>query len=140
MKNTIIVTDLTRVRVGDKAYFKDCDFGFTVLDVNKYDKFSALKVNIPMSEDGFCADPSLFVYATRVVEEPEWPDPNDLQLHIYLGSDGKKYLYNPVGNADHMPWAVENSSAFQSRDDMTSIFPEALPLIELECIPMEIES
>ena len=140
MTKTITITNPAQVRVGDKAYFQNCDFGFTVLDVDKHDHNFTIKVEIPISEAGFWSDSSLFDYATREVEVPEWPKPHDSHLHIYFGSDGKRYIYNPCSEHDTMPWSVEGTFASHTRDDMSSIFPEAIPLIELELIPMESES
>lgn len=135
MKKQIIITDITQVQVGDKAYFKNCDLGFAVIDVIDGDAFFTLRVNTPLSKDGGWADSSLFDHATRKIKEPEWPDPNDLQLHIYLGSDGKKYIYNPSDNHDPIPWLVENSFAFQSTKQISTNNTNALPLQELECVP-----
>ena len=48
MRKTITITDQTQVEVGDKAYFKDCDFGFTVLKVNRIDANYPIKVRDPL--------------------------------------------------------------------------------------------
>ena len=140
MKNKIIITNLTQVQVGDKAYFKHYDYGFTVTDVNESDTTLTLKVNTPLSEDSYWAESSLFDHATREVEEPAWPDPNDLQFHIYLGSDGKKYLYNPTGDHDPIPWLAQNTFAFRSREQLCAENANALPLQELACVPKVSES
>jgi len=76
----------------------------------------------------------------RKVDEAEWPDPHDLSLHIYLGSDGKRYLYSPYSEEDPVPWFVECSDNFLDQRRIALKFPEALPLIELELIPKESES
>lgn len=134
MKNTIIITDPAQVRAGDKAYFHNCDFGFTVLDVDRHGKHSPLKVNIPMSKAGFWADPALFNHATREVEGPEWPDPDDHKLHVYLGTDDRRYIYNPIDEYDASPWVSEGSYVWHSSENMEDYYREALPLTELEII------
>ena len=96
MKKTITITDITKVRVGDKAYFKNCDFGFTVGLVDPEDEYSPFAVYNPLLGDYYWILLSRFDHAERTVEEPEWPEPEDLDLHIYLGSDGVKYCYMPI--------------------------------------------
>ena len=140
MKKTITITDLTQVRAGDQAYFRNCDFGFTVIDIIEGDAFFTLRVNTPISKDGNWADSALFDHATREVNELEWTKPEDLRLHIYLGSDGKKYLYNPCSEIDTEPWSVENSFAFQSTEKIYRNHMDALPLQELELIHKVSES
>ena len=143
MKNKIIITDITKVRVGDKAYFKNCDFGFTVTDVDESDTTLTLRVDDPLFENGCWADSDLFDHATREVDEPEWPEPEDLDLHIYLGSDGVKYCYMPIIESDILPWAIFSSSdhslRWWSARDLASARPEALPLTELKLVPKEEE-
>ena len=135
MKKTITITYPMQVKIGDKAYFKNYDFGFTVLDVDEYNESYTLKVDIPISEDGFWADSSLFDHATREVKEPEWPNPHDLHLHVYLGADGVRYIYNPTDNCDSVSWTVERQSACHSREVMEVYYRDALPLTELKLVP-----
>ena len=143
MKNKIIITNLTQVRVGDKAYFKNCDYGFTVTDVDESDITLTFKVATPLSEDDYWADSDLFDHATREVDEPEWPEPEDLDMHIYLGSDGVKYCYMPISESDILPWSILSSSdhslRWWSARDLASDRHEALPLTELKLVPKEEE-
>jgi hypothetical protein len=68
MEKIITITDPMQVRIGDKAYFKDCDFGFTVSLVDKDDKIKPFTVVIPFSESVCWALSSQFDHATREVE------------------------------------------------------------------------
>jgi hypothetical protein len=134
---TITITDPMQVEVGDKAYFKDCDFGFDVIDVNTDDEDRPIVISNPLSGFKYRAFLSRFTHATREVYEPEWPDPHDIRLHVYLGSDGKRYLYNPRGEQDAMPWSAERRFASQTREEIEDMFPEALPLTELKLVPVK---
>ena len=146
MKKTITITDITKVRVGDKAYFKNCDFGFTVGFVDTEDKDTHFAVYNPLSGDYYWILLSRFDHATREVEskEPEWPEPEDLDMHIYLGSDGVKYCYMPISESDILPWSILSSSdhslCWWSAHDLASARHEALPLTELKLVPKEEES
>ena len=71
MKKTITITDITKVRVGDKAYFKNCDFGFTVGLMDTEDKDSPFAVYNPLSGDYYWVLLSRFDHATREVEVKE---------------------------------------------------------------------
>jgi hypothetical protein len=139
MKKIVAIADPMQVRIGDKAYFKDCDFGFTVSLVDKDDTIKPFTVVIPFSESVCWALSSQFDHATREVEEPEWPDPHDLdlELHIYLGADGNRYIYNPLDFDDPEPWTSDNSTGFYNRQRMAHMFPEALPLTELKLAPVK---
>ena len=146
MKNIITITDITKVRVGDKAYFQNCDFGFTVIDIDENDADYTLNVDNPTCEGNTWSSSLLFDHATREVEvkEQEWPEPEDLDLHIYLGSDGVKYVYMPISESDILPWSILSSSdhslRWWSTRDLASDRPEALPLTELKLVPKEKES
>ena len=146
MKKTITITDITKVRVRDKAYFKNCDFGFTVTDIDENDAIYTLQVDNPTCKGSTWSSSLLFDHATREVEvkEPEWPEPEDLDLHIYLGSDGVKYCYMPISESDILPWSILSSSdhslRWWSAHDLASDRPEALPLTELKLVPKEKES
>lgn len=138
MKKIITITDPMLVDTGDKVYVKDCDFGFTVVDVDRSDKYRTLQVNNPLSGTGYCALTKLFDHATREVEEPEWPDPHDLRLRIYLGADGKRYIYNPTEKKNvFSQWLAEGSLSFHSRNAMESYYYDALPLTELKLVPVK---
>lgn len=136
MRKTIIITDITKVRKGDRAWFKGCDCGFDVIDTGM-ETTNPLAVINPLSGYKSWGHPSQFEYAVREVEEPEWPDPQDFKLHVYLGADGMRYIYNPCSKQDPQPWAVENSIQFSDRQRMALIFPEALPLTELKLVPVK---
>lgn len=137
------ITDSMQVKVGDKAYFKGCDFGFTVTITDKEDRYAPFTVVAPFGDMNYWAWSSFFDHATREVEEPEWPKPSDSELHIYLGSDGAKYLYLPMCEGDSTPWKripyLEGDS-WMSAEGMTEGHPAALPLTELKLVPKEEES
>ena len=139
MTKTITITDPMKVETGDKAYFENCDFGFTVLDVDKSDKSQPFLVYNPLVGYDAYAYSQQFDHATREVEEPEWPDPHDLRLHVYLGSDGSRYIYNPVNETDDAPWVAEHKFSYCSRENIEEYHHDALPLIELELTSKEIE-
>ena len=131
----ITITDPRQVKVGDKAYFKDCDFGFTVSLVDKDDTIKPFTVTVPFSHLGYWVHSSRFDHAIREVDELEWPDPHDIKLRVYLGANGKRYICNPCSEQDTCPWTVENSTGFYSRQRMAHMFPEAIPLTELKLVP-----
>ena len=139
MRKTITITDPMQVKIGDKAYFNNCDFGFTVTRVNADEKHSPFSVYNPLSGDYYWILLSQFDHATREVDEPEWPEPHDLELHIYLGADGKQYLYAPSYEDDQIPWMqlpyyMDND--WYDAKEMTAYHPEALPLKELKLVPV----
>ena len=135
MKKTITITDPRQVKVGDKAYFKDCDFGFAVLCVDSESKYWTLMVNNPLNGHKFWAMSSQFDHATREVEDPEWPDPHDFKLHVYLGADGRRYIYNPINERDTSPWVSEGTCVWYPSEDMEAYCPDALPLTKLRLVP-----
>ena len=134
MRKTITITDPMQVKVRDKAYVKDCDFGFTVTKVDADDKHCPFAVYDPLSRDYYWIHSSQFDHATREVDEPEWPAPHDVKLHVYLGADGKRYIYNPTDKGDALPWSFEGGFGFYSRDEMETDYHDALPLIELRLV------
>jgi hypothetical protein len=67
-KLTIII-DPMQVKVGDKAYFKGYDFGFTVLEVDNRDPDLPFMVTTPFNDAGDWARSSHFDHATREVED-----------------------------------------------------------------------
>ena len=138
MRKTI--TDPSQVKVGDKAYFKDCDFGFTVTELDADDEYRPIAVYNPLSGDYYWISLPRFDHATREVDEPEWPEPHDLKLHVYLGADGKQYLYAPSYEDDQIPWKqlpyyIDND--WHDAEEMTEYHPEALPLKELKLEPVK---
>lgn len=139
-KTTITINDPMQVKAGDKAYFKDCDFGFTVSLVDKDDTKLPFAVMTPLGYAGFWARSSRFDHATREVEEPEWPDPHDLKFHIYRGADDRLYFYNPTGKRDTSPWSIEGMFTFHSRRCLEAEHRDALPITELELVPKKRES
>lgn len=140
MTKTITITDPRQVKIGDKAYFKDCDFGFTVTEAHAYDADNPIAVCNPLSGLSYWASLSQFDHATREVEEPEWPDPHEAKLRVYLGSDGVRYIYNPIDEYDEDPWLVENRFICHTRETMGAYHRDALPLTELELVPKKRES
>ena len=70
-------------------------------------------------------------------EEQEWPDPDDLDLHIYFGADGKRYIYNPTDKGDDLPWFVEGCFGCYARDEMEADYRGALPLTEVKLVPVK---
>ena len=137
MRNTITIADPMQVKVGDKAYFKDCDFGFDVINVDTVDEDFPIAVSNPLSGFSYWAFLSRFDHAIREVKEPEWPDPHDLDLHIYFGSDGKRYIYNPTDKSDALPWFVEGGFGCYARDGMEAYHRDALPLTEVKLVPVK---
>ena len=137
MRKTITITDPMQVKVGDQAYFKDCDFGFTVTIVDADDKYSPFSVYNPLSGDYYWIILPRFDHATREVEELEWPDPDDLDLHIYFGADGKLYIYNPTDKDDDLPWFVKGCFGCYARDEMEADYRDALPLTEVKLVPIK---
>lgn len=134
------ITDSMQVKVGDKAYFKGCDFGFTVTTTDKEDRYAPFTVVAPFDGVNYWAWSSFFDHATREVEEPEWPDPDDLRLHVYLGSYGRRYIYNPMNEDDTNQWVAEGHCTYHSRKEMEDYYHDALPLVELKLVPKEKES
>ena len=136
MRKTITITDPMQVKAGDKAYFKDCDFGFDVIDVDTDDEYRPIAVYDPLSGFLCWTFSSRFDHATREVEGPEWPAPHDLKLHIYFGADGKRYIYNPTDKGDGLPWFVEGGFECYARDEMEADYRGALPLTEVKLVPV----
>ena len=136
MRKIITITDPRQVKIGDKAYFKDCDFGFDVSGISAYDADCPIAVCNPLSGLAYWAFSSQFDHATREVDELEWPDPQDFKLHVYLGADGRRYIYNPVDEADTEPWMPEGHFAYYSRDSLKAYHRDALPLTELKLVPV----
>ena len=140
MRKTITMADPMLVEIGDKAYFKGCCYGFTVLGTDRSNTDAPLKVYDPLISCTCWPYSQQFDHANREVKEPEWPDPHDIKLHIYIGADGKRYIYNPCSEEDTEPWSVESYFAYYSREDVGAYHRDALPLTELKLIPMEVES
>jgi hypothetical protein len=132
-----IITDPMQVKVGDKAYFKGCDSGFTVVKTDNEDQDMPFKVSTPFCDTYFWVRSSYFDHAIREDKEQEWPDPHDFKLHVYLGADGRRYICNPCSEQDTCPWTVENSIGFVERQQMAHIFHEALPLTEFKFVPVK---
>ena len=137
MRKTITITDPMQVKVGDKAYFKNCDFGFAVREVDEKDKSMPFAVTAPFCYGAHWVRSSRFDHATREVEKPEWPDPQDVKLHVYLGADGKRYIYNPTDKGDAVQWSFEGGFGFYSRDEMEAYHRDALPLTEVKFVPVK---
>ena len=135
MRKTITITDPRQVKAGDEAYFKDCDFGFCVVGMDTEDKGRPIAVSNPLSGASYWACSSRFDHATREVEEPEWPAPSDSEMHIYLGADGRRYIYNPIDDDGAMPWFIENHCVYHSREHMEAYHRDALPLTEVRLVP-----
>jgi hypothetical protein len=142
MIKTIAITDPRQVRIGDKAYFKHCDFGFNVVRI-RYMKSTPFAVINPLDGYEQWAESRQFKYATREVDEPEWPDPQDNELHVYLGADGKQYLYMPTYEGDSVPWKqlpYYKGDDWLNAEGMTKCYPSALPLTELKFVPANEET
>ena len=135
MKKTITITDPMQAKLGDKAYFKDCDFGFRVLETDRSNPDAPLKVYDPLLNRTCWPNSRRFDHATREVKEPEWPDPHDLKLHVYLGADGRRYIYNPIDERDASQWLVECCFTWYSRESMEADYRDSLPLTELKLVP-----
>lgn len=140
MTKTITITEANKVKEGDIAYFTSTDITAEVIAVDHEDKIHPFAVLNPFGHGVVWAHADVFDHATREVKEPEWPDPNDFNLHVYLGSDGMRYIYNPVDENDKTAWTSERHFAYITREIMEAYHRDALPLIELELIPKECES
>lgn len=140
MTKTITITDPRQVKAGDKAYFKGCGFGFDVIGVDADDEDSPIVVYNPLSGFNYWASSSRFDHATREGREPEWPHPGDIDMHVYLGSDGKKYLYMPGYDCDSFPWRRLPNDDWSDAEEMTERYPDALPMTELKLVPEDEES
>ncbi len=144
-KTTITITDPMKVKAGDKAYFKNCDFGFTVTGVDPDDKDCPIAVYNPLSGEYYWILLSRFDHATREVDEPEWPHPEDLKLHVYIGADGANYLYMPEDESDKLPWRrfpspQDYALLWMSEDNLATYYTNALPLTEVNLAPKEEEA
>lgn len=135
MRKTITITDPMQVKIGDTAYFKGYRYGFTVLETDRSNPDAPLQVNDPLISWTCWPHSRRFDHATREVEEPEWPDPHDAKLHVYLGAGGVRYIYNPVDEDDTTPWVAEGRHAYRSRETMEVCHRDALPLTELKLVP-----
>lgn len=129
------ITDPMQVKIGDKAYFKGCDFGFTVVGTDRSNPVAPLKVYIPRFNCTCWPQPDRFDHAIRKFEELEWPDPQGTRLHVYLGADGRRYIYYPNNEIDMAPWSIDGTSPFLSRETMKVYHRNALPLTELKLVP-----
>ena len=135
MRKTITITDPMLVKLGDKAYFKVCGFGFRVLETDMSNPDAPLKVYDPLIGDTCWPHSHQFDHATREVEDPGWPDPHDTRLHVYLGADDVRYIYNPTDKYDPTPWFIERQVVCRSRETMEVYHRIALPLTELKLVP-----
>ena len=144
------IEDIKDIKEGDLVYFHDDPHGYRLIDAGCED---CLRVSLGGSDapswlrdifhDVVLVRASFFDHATREVEEPEWPHPSDLELHVYLGADGAKYLYMPNGESDRFPWVrfpTFDNFRWWSADGLTRDHPEVLPLKELKLVQEEEES
>ena len=143
MRKTIRINDIKDVQVGDLLFVKGCSAGFRVAVVRANSLLFPVAVDNPFAGSTSCVSSDMFDHAERTVEEPEWPKPSDSELHIYLGSDGEKYLYLPICERDSTPWKslpYLEGDIWMSADEITKCYPAALPLKELKLVPKEEES
>lgn len=133
MKNIITITDITKVQAGDKAYFQNCDFGFTVIDIDENDAIYTLKVDNPTYEGSTWSSSLLFDHATREVEEPEWPeDPKDKEVHWYKDSTGETIGY------ERQYWYMRPfTDDGVIRENAIKWYSDSLPLTEMKLVPKE---
>mgnify|MGYP006991882136 CR=1 FL=1 len=156
MNHTIRIDDIKDVKVGDTAYFKGDPVGYKVLKISvgppdgmllaiSLDVDELAPVIKYVLEDvlikltAWVRD-SLFDHAERTFE---WPQPSDFELHVYLGADGKKYLYLPTYEYDVTPWhqlPYWGSKGWHDAEDIAMCYPTALPLKELKFVQEEEES
>jgi len=148
MKNIITITDPAQVRVGDKAYFKNCDFGFTVIDVDRSSDTLILKVPDPLFGADTWVHSSLFDHATREVEVKEHglPCPKDGRVHIYRDADDRLFVSQPsLDDKSARVWAF---LGWLGRDEFNVGFPGwttpeiisisiEFPLTEVEIVDKE---
>ena len=138
MKKTIRIDNLRDVHVGDMLFVKGRSDGFRVACVRP------VNVDNPFGYGFAYVNTDKFDHAERTVEKLEWPHPSDLELHVYLGADGNKYLYMPTyDERDISPWHLlpySGNGRWADAEDMTKCHPAALPLKELKLVPKEEES
>jgi len=136
MTKTITITDPRQVKVGDKAYFKDCDFGFTVSGTSASDADQPIAVCGPLSGLSYWVSLSRFDHATREVEEPEWPeDPKDKEVHWYKDSTGETIGY------EQQYWYMRPfTDDGMIREDAIKWYSDSLPLTEMKLVPKEEKS
>lgn len=131
------------IEAGDLVYFRDDPHGYQLIDADFED---CLRVSLDGSDapswlrgtfpDGVIVRASFFDHAERPT--PSWPEPEGSQLRMYLGSDGKRYIYVPIDDRDEAPWLYVvdknytwSTCAWSSAEDLARKHPEALPLREL---------
>ena len=148
MKNIITITDITKVQAGDKAYFQNCDFGFTVIDIDENDAIYTLKVDNPTYEGSTWSSSLLFDHATREVEVKEQglPCPKDGLVHIYRDADDRLFVSQmSLDDKSERVWAF---LGWLGRDDFNVGFPGwttpeiisisiEFPLTEVEIVDKE---
>ena len=143
MRKTIGIDNLRDVHVGDMLFVKGRSDGFRVAGVFTDSLPFPFAVDIPFGYGFAYVNIDEFDHAERTVEEPEWPQPSDLELHVYLGADGNRYLYMPAYEGDTSPWRLltyPGNAGWAGAEDMTKCHPAALPLRELKLVPKEEES
>ena len=94
-------------------------------------------VSTPFGDTYFWVRSSYFDHAIREDKEQEWPDPHDFKLHVYLGADGRRYIYNPINERDTSPWVSEGACVWYPREGMEAFHHDALPLTELKLVPVK---
>ena len=133
MKKTIRIDNLEDVQVGDMLFVKGHSDGYRVACVQP------VNVDNPFCHGFVYVNTDKFDHATRDVKKLKWPDPHDFSSHVYIGSDGKQYIYEPCSKQDSCfkdpePWYVEIYGTYRcySRKDMEAKYRDALPLTELK--------
>ena len=123
---TIRINNIQDVHVGDMLFVKGRSDGFRVTCVRP------VGVDNPFCYGTAYVSMDRFVYAERTVEEPEWPEPEGLTPHLYLGADGKRYAYVPDTEDDTAPWRyqVDCETDWTCAEWLVEHRPEALPLRE----------
>ena len=137
MNKTIRIDNLRDVQIGDMLFVEGRSDGFRVACTQP------IGVDSPFGYGIAYISKNKFDHAERTIEEPEWPQPSDRELHIYLGADGKKYLYMPSYERDVVPWhqlPYYRINSWHDAEGMTECYPTALPLKELKFVPEEEES
>ena len=143
MKKTLVVNNLEDLLEGDIIFITGRREGFRVASTQTGPVSIPIVVDNPFDDGIDYVRENRSDHAERTIDEPEWPHPEDPDLHIYLGADGKQYLYAPSYEDDQIPWKrlpyyIDND--WHDAEEMVKYYPEALPLKELKLVPKEEES
>ncbi len=144
MKKTIIINNLEDVLEGDILFVAGRSDGFRVACTRTDSPSCPIVVDNPFDDGIAYVRENRFDHAERTIDEHEWPHPEDLKLHVYIGADGANYLYMPENELDEFPWirfpSPQDLVLWMSGDDLATYCTNALPLTEVNLVPKEEEA